>query len=154
MSNMRAFRAECPLGRPPLLGLGHHIVKILGLVVSLLVSVAAPAQGQSWVATGRMNVERVNHTATLLTDSRVLVTGGLTPAGILTPTAEIHDPGTGSWTMTGSMSVARSGHTATALTVVHSGERPAASEYHVERRTAKPVAQRTDAVVRLELTGR
>src|SRR6267142_1053489 len=85
------------------------------VIVVLLVSVAAPALGQSWVATGSMSVGRVGPTATLLTDGRVLVAGGSTPEG-LTPTAELYDPATGAWTLTGSMSVGRAYHNATLLT--------------------------------------
>src|SRR3989442_7983198 len=93
-----------------------YVGSILALAVSVLVSVASPARGQSWVATGSMSVERVGHTATLLTDGRVLVTGGLTPAGTVTPTAELYDPAATNWTVTGSMNDGRAGHTATLLT--------------------------------------
>jgi hypothetical protein len=55
------------------------------------------------------------HTATLLTNGKVLMTGGneswLTPSS----TAELYDPITGSFAMTGSMAVGRSGHTASLL---------------------------------------
>src|SRR6267142_1800386 len=84
------------------------------VIVVLLVSVAAPALGQSWVATGSMSVGRVGHTATLLTDGRVLVAGGSTPEG-LTPTAELYDPATGAWTLTGSRTYTRSGDSAATL---------------------------------------
>jgi len=61
-----------------------------------------------------MSVGRVGHTATLLTDGRVLVAGGSTPEGP-TPTAELYDPATGAWTLTGSMTYTRSGDSAATL---------------------------------------
>jgi hypothetical protein len=71
-------------------------------------------------ATGGMSVPRMSHTATLLPDGRVLITGGY--AGIVnqalagaTATAELYDPRTGTFTPTGQMSVPRFSHTATLL---------------------------------------
>ena len=52
---------------------------------------------------------RSYHTATLLPDGQVLVTGGGQAS------AEIYDPARGTWSPTTSMSTARSGHTATLL---------------------------------------
>jgi hypothetical protein len=65
-----------------------------------------------------MSVERVGHTATLLTDGRVLVAGGETfqTTWIPTSNAELYDLATGTWTPTGSLSVGRAYHTATLLT--------------------------------------
>jgi hypothetical protein len=68
-----------------------------------------------WTATGRMNVGRYSHTATLLLDGRVLVTGGVANEGV-TATAEVYDPATGEWSAVGVMITPRTGHTATRLT--------------------------------------
>lgn len=67
--------------------------------------------------TARMNSPRFLHTATLLDDGRVLVTGGYQDADSRPATsAEIYDPATATWTFTsGPMRVARAGHTATLL---------------------------------------
>jgi hypothetical protein len=71
-------------------------------------------------ATGSMTTPRVNHTATLLRNGKVLITGGASNAnpeseGGILRTAELYDPVSGKFTPTGSMNVERVGHTATLL---------------------------------------
>jgi Galactose oxidase, central domain len=65
-------------------------------------------------ATGDMGTERAAHTATLLTDGTVLVTGGFNDAAVLA-TAEIFNPATGTFSSTGDMTATRFSHTATLL---------------------------------------
>ena len=74
-----------------------------------------PATG-TWTSAGRMSEHRSGHTATLLSNGKVLVVGGMravmddfTIAG-----AEIYDPAAGTWTAAGS-STARQVHSAIAL---------------------------------------
>jgi hypothetical protein len=72
-----------------------------------------PSTGQ-WSATGRLAAPRAGHTATLLPNGKVLVTGGDAECTVLN-SAEIYDPATGSWSVTGSLNWARGGHSATLL---------------------------------------
>ena len=71
-------------------------------------------------ATGTMTAARVNHTATLLKNGKVLIAGGaanndpLREGGILN-SSELYDPATGAFRATGSMNFERVGHTATLL---------------------------------------
>jgi len=71
-----------------------------------------PATG-SWTRAAAMDRQRgAGHTATLLTDGRVLVLGGEHGAE---GSAEIYDPVSGAWTAVARMLAARSGQTATLL---------------------------------------
>ncbi|MDE3136834.1 MAG: kelch-like protein, partial [Acidobacteriota bacterium] len=76
-----------------------------------------PATG-AFTPTGSMVTARFGHTATLLSDGKVLIAGGVESGDTVsqtTPTAELYDPSTGTFTPTGSLAVARAGHTATLL---------------------------------------
>lgn len=64
-----------------------------------------------------MNVARAEHTATVLPDGSILITGGLTPQGV-TSSAELYDPVTDFFTRVGSMTVPRAQHTATLVDAI------------------------------------
>jgi hypothetical protein len=69
--------------------------------------------------TGSMAAGRNGHTATLLPDGRVLVTGGLNDSGeaaVCLASAELYDPGMDTFSATGTMRAGRCDHTATLLT--------------------------------------
>ena len=76
-----------------------------------------PCAGQSgtWTATGSLNTARVQHTATLLPNGKVLVAGGKIASGLFSESAEIYDPASGTWTATGSLNNPRFSHSATLL---------------------------------------
>lgn len=67
-----------------------------------------------FVFTGSMSQARTGHTATLLSDGRVLVAGGQNTTGAL-KTAEIYDPSTGRFSSTGSMTQPRVNAAATRM---------------------------------------
>jgi N-acetylneuraminic acid mutarotase len=69
----------------------------------------------TWSVTGDLGVARRNHSATLLSDGKVLIAGGyLNSLGPLS-SAEVYDPTSGIWTATGILNIPRSDHTATLL---------------------------------------
>ncbi|HEY8845606.1 MAG TPA: kelch repeat-containing protein, partial [Candidatus Limnocylindrales bacterium] len=84
--------------------------------------------------TGSMATARANHTATLLSDGRVLVIGSVPPA---LASAELYDPKSGTFSPTGSMTTARSGYTATLLSdgrvLVTGGKELASAELYDPR---------------------
>lgn len=76
-----------------------------------------PSAGM-WTRTGPMQYNRVGHSATLLADGRVLVTGGMSQSGGLPrAAAEIYDPVTNAWSATGDLVTARAGHVAARLAI-------------------------------------
>jgi hypothetical protein len=72
-----------------------------------------PATGL-WTATGSMTTNRLGHTATLLPNGKVLVTGGAKYTNAFF-SSELYDPATGTWAVSGSMNTNRYYHTATLL---------------------------------------
>ena len=85
-------------------------------VLTLLLSGAAWAQAPgTFTPTGRITTPRSLHTATLLVDGRVLITGGMIGSNVLTNSEELYDPSTGTFIPTGSMTMPRASQTATLL---------------------------------------
>jgi hypothetical protein len=70
-----------------------------------------------WTFAAALSVARFAHTATLLADGKVLVTGGCTAydCSALTAVSELYDPTTNRWSTTGSLDTARSNQTAVRL---------------------------------------
>ncbi|MEQ1604335.1 MAG: kelch repeat-containing protein [Pyrinomonadaceae bacterium] len=97
-------------------------MKFLASSLFLSILIAASTLGcPSTSPTGRirslsdMVTGRAAHTATLLTDGRVLIVGGFRNGGTSLREAEIFAADTGTFSPTGSLSTPRSGHTATML---------------------------------------
>ena len=72
------------------------------------------SSGGAFAATGAMTTARSWHTATLLTNGKVLITGGSLGFNPLA-TAELYDPDSGTFTSTGRMTTPRMAHSATLL---------------------------------------
>ena len=68
--------------------------------------------GPEWLEKQKLRYSHGTHTATLLSDGRVLVAGY---TSIPEVTAEVYEPAADAWTVTGRMTRDRSGHTATRL---------------------------------------
>ena len=94
--------------------LNQTVISILLLAVLLVGFIpvqSAHATPLAWDFTGSMAAFRANHTATLLNNGKVLVTGGNSLFS-----AELYNPTSGTWANTASMKFGRSDHTATLLT--------------------------------------
>jgi hypothetical protein len=97
-------------------------MKLTAALASLILTHAISAQTPgTFGPTGSMTIPRVSHTATLLTNGKVLIAGGIQTVSnpgyseLVTATAELYDPATGAFTPTGSMSIGVYNHTATLL---------------------------------------
>jgi hypothetical protein len=83
--------------------------------LSNLVSFDVADCGGVWRNTGSMNTARTYHTATLLANRKVLVTGSWQyPVGG-SDSAELYDGATGAWSVTGSLTTPRAAYTSTLL---------------------------------------
>jgi Galactose oxidase, central domain/Kelch motif len=76
-----------------------------------------PATG-TWSVTGSLNIARSDHSASLLSNGKILVAGGQifdTWPYVSLNEAELYDPATGIWSVTASLDTARRNYTATLL---------------------------------------
>ncbi len=114
----------CAVDRSPAAPWGRPVVAPIGSQCAIHIAwagraVAYPAVlDPSWVATGAMVYpSRRYHGATVLSDGRVLVSGGATTGSVAVyPTAELFDPGTKTWAATDTMPNKLAWHTSTLLT--------------------------------------
>jgi Galactose oxidase, central domain len=100
---------------------GHVRRYLLFFALLLIGAVGEPATAAaqssgSFTRTADMTTARSQHTATLLTSGKVLITGGTQSGGFSgLATAELYDPKSGTFAPTGNMATARRMHTATRL---------------------------------------
>jgi hypothetical protein len=121
MTSGRANHTQTPLQNGKVLVAGGGWDS--GLVYNILATAELyDPTSRTFTATGSMTDSRELHTATLLSNGKVLVVGGADsfPDGSAAmgavKTAELYDPSSGSFIATGSMATARVYHTATLLT--------------------------------------
>src|SRR5262245_35914041 len=110
---------EVRAGRGPRVSWYRRLDKSIGVARRLrtaarLMRARLTGVKSGWIPTGYLSEARLSHTATLLSDGRVLVAGGQDFKRVLA-SAEIYDPRSARWTTTGAMNTARYAHTATLL---------------------------------------
>jgi len=72
--------------------------------------VSAQVTSPGWSRTGNLNTGRSGYTATLLSNGKVLVAGGVDCAGKYVGSTELYDPATGTWSYSGSLGERRAYH--------------------------------------------
>jgi hypothetical protein len=119
MATARAGHTATLLQDGSVLVAGAGELDIDDLLVSFPLSERVTSSGQV-LATGNLSTPREFHTATLLQNGKVLITGGNAFWGYPTwlsssASAELYDPSAGQFVAISDMSVARTGHTASLL---------------------------------------
>ena len=88
-----------------------RFLHLLIAVLPPLGMIACPAARADYFTNAApMSIVRVGHTATVLPNGKLLVTGGRNNTGVVASSAEFYDPVSGTWTLTNSMTSARAGH--------------------------------------------
>jgi len=111
MASARVFHTATLLNNGKVLIVGGEDANDAGIAFATA-ELFDPASG-TFSPTGSMGTARAAHAATLLTNGKVLVTGG--GNGNPIATAELYDPISGTFSPTGDMATARESHSATLL---------------------------------------
>jgi uncharacterized repeat protein (TIGR01451 family) len=115
MANSRASLTLTRLGNGKVLAAGGYESSSIDGVQALASSELYDPATNTWSDADSMAVPRFLHTATLLPDGRVLVTGGSNFDAVSLSSAEVYDPVLNEWTTVAPMSALRLGHSATLL---------------------------------------
>jgi hypothetical protein len=95
--------------------MGKSYIRGFLCLVSLFLGVNAKLQAQTWSFTGSMGAQRAFHTATVLNNGQVLVTGGRNRLQYGLNTALLYNPATETFSPTGNLNTGRHNSTATLL---------------------------------------
>jgi hypothetical protein len=114
MTQPRAFHRSVPLSNGSVLIVGGGSGAFLTPVATAQCDRYNPYT-RLFAADAPMGTPRTLHTATLLMDGRVLVTGGSLTLGVGINNTELYDPALMQWTSGPNMSITRIAHTATRL---------------------------------------
>src|SRR3954470_17480143 len=104
------FSTECP----SICGTRLRRISLPLFFAMVYTSIALAGGPFTFTSTANLTTGRYGHTATLLSDGKVLVAGGIANS-VPDKTAELYDPARGTWKLTGSMATARFFATATLL---------------------------------------
>jgi uncharacterized repeat protein (TIGR01451 family) len=115
MAESRASLTLTLLGNGKVLAAGGYESSSLDGVQAVASAELYDPGTNTWSPADSMAVPRFLHTATLLPDGKVLVTGGSNVDALSLQSAEIYDPLTNEWTTVTPMIARRIGHTATLL---------------------------------------
>lgn len=94
---------------------GSNLIVVATVVLLFSASFMQLASAAPWRLTDPMSIARYRHSATLLSNGKVLVAGGYDNEADSLATAELFNFANEKWTMTGSMNDMRGDHTATKL---------------------------------------
>ena len=114
MARLAPARLALPLALALLVALALFVVFLGAACGAPGIPASAPAEPPE-IGPGDLSVARVGHTATVLTDGRVVVIGGANTEVGIVAAVEIYDPASGSWSSAGDIPTVRAGHTATLL---------------------------------------
>ncbi len=107
------WTAPACVSAAPLASITATVTNTHGLSTTRAFGVTGLPLCSGWSPAGSMASVRYGHTATLLSNGKILMAGGTN--GVYLASAEVYDPGTGIGASTGSTASARYGHTATLL---------------------------------------
>jgi hypothetical protein len=96
-------------------GAGQGTTTIQAAVGTVIGSASLTGTPSPFIFTGSLNTPRAYHTATLLQNGQVLITGGSAGGSTFLGSCELYNPATGTFTYTGNLLIPRAWHTATLL---------------------------------------